>query len=123
MGSVVAHQLVAAGHEADVIDDLSRGFFANLPAAARIPPDIDPQRFRSHLRGAVDEVLHFAAKISVAESVAHPDRFWHTNIEGSLALLRAIRAAEGLRVTAIRTMSDNVRDYRRRTNSDGLSTM
>ncbi|WP_342760896.1 NAD-dependent epimerase/dehydratase family protein [Nocardia terpenica] len=94
IGSVVAHQLVDAGHEVEILDDLSSGFSANLPAPARF------HRMSIHDVAAVltpearfDGVLHFAAKISVAESVAHPDRFWHNNIEGSLALLRAIRAA------------------------------
>jgi UDP-glucose 4-epimerase len=40
-----------------------------------------------------DGVLHFAAKIEVAESVARPDIYWHNNVQGSLALLDAIRAA------------------------------
>ncbi|MFI9406912.1 NAD-dependent epimerase/dehydratase family protein [Nocardia sp. NPDC052316] len=41
-----------------------------------------------------DRVLHFAASIEVCESVTNPEKYWHNNIEGSLALLRAIRAAE-----------------------------
>ncbi|WP_051182155.1 NAD-dependent epimerase/dehydratase family protein [Nocardia vinacea] len=35
IGSVVAHQLVDAGHEVEIIDNLSTGFESNLPTAAR----------------------------------------------------------------------------------------
>jgi UDP-glucose 4-epimerase len=37
-------------------------------------------------------VLHFAAKALVAESVEHPEAYWHNNVVGSLALLDAMRA-------------------------------
>jgi UDP-glucose 4-epimerase len=39
-----------------------------------------------------DGVLHFAAKALVAESVEHPERYWRTNVAGTLALLEAMRA-------------------------------
>ncbi|MBF6323896.1 UDP-glucose 4-epimerase GalE [Nocardia cyriacigeorgica] len=94
IGSVVAHQLVDAGHQVEIIDDLSTGHEANLPAAATF------HRMSIHRAANIitpdaefDGVLHFAASIEVAESVAHPEKYWHNNIEGSLALLRAIRAA------------------------------
>ncbi|MBF6094962.1 UDP-glucose 4-epimerase GalE [Nocardia cyriacigeorgica] len=95
IGSVVTHQLIDAGHQVEIIDDLSTGHEANLPAAATF--------HRMSIHQAADiltpeagfaGVLHFAASIEVAESVANPDKYWHNNIEGSLALLRAIRAAE-----------------------------
>jgi len=37
-------------------------------------------------------VLHFAAKALVGESTQHPERYWHTNVGGTLALLDAMRA-------------------------------
>ncbi|WP_280215800.1 UDP-glucose 4-epimerase GalE [Nocardia cyriacigeorgica] len=94
IGSVVAHQLIDAGHQVEIIDDLSTGHEANLPTAATF------HRMSIHQAADIltpeaefDGVLHFAASIEVAESVANPDKYWHNNIEGSLALLRAIRAA------------------------------
>ncbi len=94
IGSVVAHQLLAAGHEVVIIDDLSTGFAANLPAAAQFH-QLPVHRIAEILTPAAgfEGVLHFAASIEVAESVRNPDKYWHNNIEGSLALLRAIRAA------------------------------
>ena len=95
IGSVVAHQLVDAGHQVEIIDNLSTGHEPNLPTAATF------HRMSIHQAADVltpdagfDGVLHFAANIEVAESVANPEKYWHNNIEGSLALLRAIRAAE-----------------------------
>ena len=41
---------------------------------------------------AYDGVLHFAAKALVGESAEHPERYWHTNVGGTLALLDAMRA-------------------------------
>jgi UDP-glucose 4-epimerase len=94
IGSVVTHQLVDAGHEVVVLDDLSSGHADNIPTHATF------HKLGVHDVGQVltpdagfDGVLHFAAKIEVAESVAHPDRFWDTNVQGSLALLSAVRVA------------------------------
>ena len=36
--------------------------------------------------------MHFAALALVAESVAHPERYWRTNVTGTLNLLDAMRA-------------------------------
>lgn len=93
IGSVVSHQLVAAGHEVEIIDDLSTGFTANLPPQAVFHHRSIHDVSRVLTAAGFDAVLHFAAKIEVAESVRNPEKYWHQNIEGSLALLRAIRAA------------------------------
>ncbi|MFC8529165.1 UDP-glucose 4-epimerase GalE [Nocardia sp. NPDC057227] len=94
IGSVVAHQLVAAGHQVEIIDDLSTGYATNLPSAATFH-QLSVHRVAEVLTpdAGFDGVLHFAASIEVAESVTNPEKYWHNNIEGSLALLRAIRAA------------------------------
>ncbi len=92
IGSVVAAMLVNGGHEVTVLDDLSTGHDDAVPPGARL------------VKGSVDDVgtvlgeqpydtvMHFAAKSLVAESVAHPDRYWHGNVGGALALLDAMRA-------------------------------
>jgi len=92
IGSVVAAMLVDGGHEVTVLDDLSTGHDDAIPPGARL------------VKGSVDDVgtvlgeqtydtvMHFAAKSLVAESVAYPDRYWHGNVGGALALLDAMRA-------------------------------
>jgi len=94
IGGVVTHALVEAGHRVVVLDDLSTGFADTIPAG------VEFHRLPVHQVGAVltpdsgfDGVLHFAAKIEVAESVARPDLYWNVNVGGTMALLAAVRAA------------------------------
>ncbi|WP_446222331.1 UDP-glucose 4-epimerase GalE [Nocardia sp. IBHARD005] len=95
IGSIVADQLCTAGHQVHVLDDLSTGFRENVPSAAAFHEGSVHHVADLLTRAAgFDGVLHFAASIEVAESVANPEKYWHNNIEGSLALLRAIRSAE-----------------------------
>jgi UDP-glucose 4-epimerase len=94
IGSVVAKQLLDAGHEVVVLDDLSRGHAAAIPAgAAHADVDLlDEAAVRETLAGGFDGVLHFAAVALVAESEQHPERYWRTNVVGTLNLLDAMRA-------------------------------
>lgn len=89
IGSVVAAQLLEAGHEVTVLDDLSTGHEDAVPQGARFvrgdiaEPPLD----------GVEAVLHFAAKSLVGESVEKPGLYWSRNLGGTLALLDAMRSA------------------------------
>ena len=94
VGSVVSAQLLAAGHEVTILDDLSTGHADAVPPGAgfvhgsiAIPADTDA----AFSLAAVDAVVHCAAKSLVAESVAKPELYWANNVSGSLALLEAMR--------------------------------
>jgi UDP-glucose 4-epimerase len=92
IGGVVTRQLLAAGHQVEVLDDLSTGH------ADTVPSGVPLHRLSVHdvaevLTPGFDGVLHFAAKIAAGESVVRPELYWHTNVRGSLALLDAMRAA------------------------------
>ena len=93
VGSVVAKQLLAAGHDVVVLDDLSRGHAAAVPAGAAHAGVslLDPEALGEQLAG-IDGVLHFAALALVEESVEHPERYWRSNVVGTLNLLEAMRA-------------------------------
>jgi UDP-glucose 4-epimerase len=93
IGSVVANQLLERGHEVVVLDDLSRGHRAAIPPGARFVEVglADADATRAALAEGFDGVLHFAALAVVAESVAHPDRYWRNNVVGTLNLLDAMR--------------------------------
>jgi UDP-glucose 4-epimerase len=93
IGSVVAKQLLEAGHDVVVLDDLSRGHAAAIPdGAEHVAVSLgDPPALAAALEG-VDAVLHFAALALVAESVEHPERYWRNNVVGTLNLLDAMRA-------------------------------
>jgi UDP-glucose 4-epimerase len=94
IGSVVAALLADDGHEVVVVDDLSTGHADAVPAAATFRQGtIRGDDVRAVLAAGIDAVLHFAAKSLVAESVAHPARYWDNNLGGTLALLEAMRVA------------------------------
>jgi len=94
IGSIVAQQFVAGGHEVVVLDDLSRGHRQAVPEGARFIETslLDESRTRAALDDGFDGVVHFAALSLVAESVAHPERYHRSNVVGALNLLDAMRA-------------------------------
>jgi UDP-glucose 4-epimerase len=96
IGSVVAAELVDAGHQVVVLDDLSTGHADAVPAGAVFVRGDLRSDARRLLAAGIDAVLHFAAKSLVGESVAEPGRYWAHNLGGALALLEAMRA-EGTR--------------------------
>ncbi|MFF2395633.1 UDP-glucose 4-epimerase GalE [Nocardia sp. NPDC058114] len=94
IGATVTRLLLDAGHQVDVVDDLSRNDDRQIPAEARF------HRLRVHDIAAVltpdagfDAVLHFAGLIAAGESMNHPEWHWDNNTRASLALLDAIRDA------------------------------
>jgi UDP-glucose 4-epimerase len=90
IGSVVATQLLEAGHDVVVLDNLDTGHADAVPEGASfVRGSIDDAE--SVLADGTDAVLHFAAKSLVGESVAAPEIYWHNNVVGSLALLDAMR--------------------------------
>jgi UDP-glucose 4-epimerase len=89
IGSIVATLLLEAGHDVAVLDDLSTGHRDAVPDAAKFV-EADITDAHKALTGA-DAVLHFAAKSLVAESVTHPEKYWATNVAGTLGLLEAMR--------------------------------
>lgn len=93
IGSVVAAQLVEAGHEVTVLDDLSTGHADAVPSGARFVRGDLREAAAKVLTDGIDGVLHFAAKSLVGESVAKPELYWSDNLGGTLALLDAMRAA------------------------------
>jgi UDP-glucose 4-epimerase len=91
IGSVVAAQLVAAGHEVTVLDDLSTGYADAVPAGAAFIKGTLRDCAAEVLADGTEAVLHFAAKSLVGESVAEPARYWSANLGGTIALLEAMR--------------------------------
>jgi UDP-glucose 4-epimerase len=94
IGGVVTLHLLRAGHQVTVLDDLSMGHADAVPDGARFVPGDIAERAGAVLADGepYDGVLHFAAKALVGESVEHPERYWRTNVAGTLALLDAMRA-------------------------------
>jgi UDP-glucose 4-epimerase len=95
IGSIVAQRLLAGGHEVVVFDNLERGHRAAVPIAAElVVGDLtDGPAIQAVVGQAFDGVLHFAALALVSESVTHPERYYRTNVSGTLHLLEAMRDA------------------------------
>jgi UDP-glucose 4-epimerase len=94
IGSIVAQQLLDAGHEVVVLDNLSRGHRAAVPGGARLVELdlLDAEALRGAVAEGFDGALHFAALSLVGESVAQPELYYRNNVVGSLNLLDALRA-------------------------------
>lgn len=94
IGSVVVDALLRDGHVVTVVDDLSTGHADAVPGGAEfVPAAITELAPVLAARPQFDGALHFAAKSLVGESMSAPERYWHNNVGGSLALLDALRAA------------------------------
>jgi len=91
IGSVVAAQLAAAGHEVTVLDDLSTGFADAVPPGATFVRGTLRDCAAEVLADGIEAVLHFAAKSLVGESVANPAKYWSNNLGGTISLLEAMR--------------------------------
>src|ERR1035441_2992322 len=96
IGSIVTGQLLGAGHLVTVFDNLERGHREAVPEQARlvIADLLDQDAVRRTLADGFDGVLHFAALALVGESVSHPERYYRTNVGGTLNLLDSMREAE-----------------------------
>lgn len=92
IGSVVAEQLVDAGHDVIVFDNLYQGHRAAVPSqAVFIHGDLADQAavdavFAQHRPEAV---MHFASHTLVGESMQNPFRYLGENVTNGLNLLRA----------------------------------
>jgi UDP-glucose-4-epimerase GalE len=92
VGSHALRALVAAGHSAVVIDDLRAGRAEFAAGAELVRTDVGNADAVADVLGRLgpfDGVLHFAASVEVAESVARPLPFYRNNVSASLTLLEA----------------------------------
>ena len=96
IASHVADQLVAAGHDVAVVDNLSMGKREYVPAGAQFYPyDIKSPETAELIRGWRPQVIvHHAAQMSVQVSVSDPIFDARENILGSLNLLQAAAEAK-----------------------------
>ncbi len=92
IGSHLADALLAAGHEVTVVDDLSSGSAAKVPAGAQLCElDIVDRDALDRVFEQVQPtaVFHLAAQASVTASVADPGRDCAVNVLGTLNVVDA----------------------------------
>jgi len=90
IGSHALRNLQRAGHTAVVIDDLRAGNESMVGDAPLVRCDVADRDAVSKAfeeYGPFDGILHFAASVYVAESVAKPLDYYANNVGGSLALI------------------------------------
>ena len=94
IGSFVTMRLLESGHNPVVIDNLSTGNRASVSSAvAFYEGDIGDKEFVQKIfrTEAIELVMHLAAKISVPESISHPEIYYRNNVANVLVLLDEIR--------------------------------
>ncbi len=101
-GFIASHlcdALIAAGHELLVVDDLSSGFRAQVPAGARfVNADIRSTEAAKEIAAFRPDVLdHHAAQIDIRRSVADIGYDCDVNIRGLLNVVEASRKSGGLK--------------------------
>ncbi|MBA2665304.1 MAG: UDP-glucose 4-epimerase GalE [Bradymonadaceae bacterium] len=92
IGSHVAFELLDAGHEVVVLDNLVTGVRENVPAQAEfIEGDIaDTERVgQIFTKLGAQAVLHFAGSIVVPESVSNPLKYYLNNTSKTRSLLES----------------------------------
>jgi UDP-glucose-4-epimerase GalE len=101
IGSHAVRELVKADYEVVVYDNLSAGHRPAAEAAlggtgAVIEGEIgDTERLTDVLRGhGVGAVMHFAAWLSVGDSVKDPLGYYRNNVSGAMSVLEAMAAAK-----------------------------
>jgi UDP-glucose 4-epimerase len=95
IGSVVVWQLVAAGHEVVVYDNLSQGHRESVSSRATLV--VGDVGDRARLDQTFDEyrpeaIMHFAAWIEAGESMRDPAKFFRNNTANALTLLETMLA-------------------------------
>ena len=94
VGSHAAKALRQAGYHVVVYDNLSAGHRAAALGAPVIQGDVgDTDAVRRAIReSGAASVMHFAAWLSVADSVRDPIGYYRNNVAGTLATLEAMAA-------------------------------
>jgi UDP-glucose 4-epimerase len=96
VGSICATQIMKAGHEVVIIDDLTTGHSeAVSPGATFLRMNLGDRTAMKHLlsQHRIDAVFHFAAKAQVGESMIEPAKYFHTNVVEALSMLECLREA------------------------------
>ena len=106
IGSNLADELIAQGHQVRILDDLSTGFAENLPPDAEFfEGDICDEELVAQAVDGVEVIFHQGARGSVAKSLETPLITDMSNIHGTLTIVEAARRAGVRRVVAASSSS------------------
>src|SRR5579872_7570385 len=92
IGSVCVEELLDAGHQVTVYDNLTEGHRSAVDSRAKFilgQPDKDGDVFNAVKSVQPEAILHFAASKLVGESMTNPGKYFHNNVTNGLKLLEA----------------------------------
>jgi UDP-glucose 4-epimerase len=97
IGSICTEELLDAGHEVAVYDDLSEGHRSAVDPRARFiigHPEKPDHILNSVKQIRPEAIVHFAANALVGESMTNPGKYFGNNVANGLKLLEAAVAAQ-----------------------------
>ncbi len=99
IGSHLVERLLADGHSVKVLDNFSSGRIENLSQVKNNPRisihqvDVADYKKVEPLVKDIDWVFHIAGKADIVPSIQRPLDYHHTNVDGTVNMLEAARAA------------------------------
>lgn len=96
IGSVCTEELLNAGHDVTVYDDLSEGHRSAVDSRAQFVlgrPEQPGDMFNAVKTACPEAILHFAANALVGESMTNPGKYFGNNVGNGVKLLEAAVAA------------------------------
>ena len=99
IGSHLVDALLARGDEVVVLDNPRTGRRENLPSAAEAPrlvfhqADVADHQAIRPVFGGVERVFHLAARADIVPSIVDPLSYHRSNVDGTVSVLEACRAA------------------------------
>jgi UDP-glucose 4-epimerase len=93
IGSICTEELLNAGHQVTVYDNLSEGHRSAVDSRAKFilgNPDKEGDILNTVKSAKPDAVMHFAANALVGESMTNPKKYFNNNVVNSLKLLDAV---------------------------------
>src|SRR3954451_3228952 len=97
IGSICTEELLNAGHQVTVYDNLTEGHRSAVDPRAKLilaQPEVEGNIAEAVGTTRPDAILHFAASALVGESMTNPGKYFHNNACNGLKLLEAAVAAK-----------------------------
>ena len=94
IGLICTEELLNAGHDVTVYDNLSEGHRSAVDSRARFVlgrPEVDGDILKAAREARAEAVVHFAANALVGESMTNPGKYFRNNVANGLKLLEAVQ--------------------------------